>query len=192
MHANEWLEKRFLHHSNNIILPMSRNTDLVNRSVFPFLSGVILTSVVIFLVVFPFSSRNQLNPAVTSNVAEVDYPEDHLGSSLPATQRLELDPITIQARRTQRPQSNSNYQKKKSPSVGGKLDDYSNVEKNRIWWEIANVCRRSGDVAYEYTLTTKRAEPIARKYGVSVKDVFDFFRAGVDAPWRELDPPDKS
>ena len=61
--------------------------------------------------------------------------------------------------------------------------------KNIIWWEIAATSYRSGRVAYSYTLTSDRAQPIAEKYGVSVYDLFDFFRQGVDADWKTPEEP---
>ncbi|MGI9517187.1 MAG: hypothetical protein ACR2NP_09085 [Pirellulaceae bacterium] len=78
----------------------------------------------------------------------------------------------------------------RDPGTANPLFELSDEEKNRIWWEIAAVSERRGEVAYTYRLTTVTAGPLARKYGVSVLQIFDFFRAGVDATWLEHEPPE--
>lgn len=72
----------------------------------------------------------------------------------------------------------------KASNTGNSLYDLPDDEKNRVWWEIADASHRSGQVAFSYTLSIEQARPFAERYHVSVLEVFDFFRDGVDADWR--------
>ncbi len=69
------------------------------------------------------------------------------------------------------------------------LRSMSDEEKNRVWWEIAEIAQLHQGDEVKYTLTIVRARSIARKYQVSVLDVFNHFREGAAAPWRTITSP---
>ena len=69
------------------------------------------------------------------------------------------------------------------------LRSMSDEEKNRVWWEIAEIAQLHPGDEVKYTLTIVRARSIARKYQVSVLDVFNHFREGANASWRTITSP---
>lgn len=73
------------------------------------------------------------------------------------------------------------------------LFSFSNLppeEKNRIWWEIADIASLRQEDAIRYTLTIVQARRIGKHYNTSVLEVFNLFREGANASWRTDYPPE--
>lgn len=78
-------------------------------------------------------------------------------------------------------------QSKPEPTVKP-FADFPDYYKNRVWWEIAMASDASkdlGNTGDKFTLTFDMALPIAKKYGISVLDLFNFFREGAEELWRQ-------
>lgn len=67
----------------------------------------------------------------------------------------------------------------------------SNEEKNELWWRIAQIANKSGSSggSTKWNLTQAQATIVANEYGISVPNVFEFFKQNGSASWRTANPP---
>lgn len=67
----------------------------------------------------------------------------------------------------------------------------TDAEKNAYWWEIASQCIKERNDERRYFLNSATIGRLARHYGCTPVDLLQFFKAGIDADWRELEPSDE-
>lgn len=70
------------------------------------------------------------------------------------------------------------------------LTEYTDDEKNLLWWEIAESCKTENFVPDgQHTIDTYKLRPIADRLGIQLGDLSSFWRSGESADWRTIERP---
>jgi hypothetical protein len=82
----------------------------------------------------------------------------------------------------------------KKPEISPKpLAEYSDSERNALWWRIAVECRSDNDVLpHQHSIDTYKVRPLANELQIPFGDLLSFWRSGETAAWRTIENPANS